>query len=245
MSMLDERRQEDSIGRRLVRALLRSRLAHFCVLGGLIFAVAPRPPSGSRIELSRDYLALLHAELASREHVSQLSAERAHEVDLRAVEDELLFREAQRLGLDQGDPLLRQHLIQKMLLLVEDLGGASRAPNEPQLRTYFEQTRSRWQRPEVLHFVHVFVHDPASAQKLEAALAKWRPGQPVPSLGEPFPVSRDVLQAHEQVAATFGDEFARAVSGSTPGHWVGPLHSRYGWHWVYLVTRSEALRVTR
>jgi peptidyl-prolyl cis-trans isomerase C len=52
----------------------------------------------------------------------------------------VLYREAMRLGLDRDDGLVREHLIQKMLLLAEDLGGASREPTRDEVRAYFDQT---------------------------------------------------------------------------------------------------------
>src|SRR4051794_33212311 len=100
-------------------SLLRSRLLQFLVLGAIIFAVAPRGAAPGRISLKGDYLRALEVAEASR----RASAAGA-EVERRAIEDEVLYREALRLGLDQGDPLVRGHLIQKVLLLAEDLGGA-------------------------------------------------------------------------------------------------------------------------
>jgi hypothetical protein len=45
-----------------------------------------------------------------------------------------LYREALRLGLDVGDPIVRQRLIQKVLFVAEDLGGATRTPREAEPR---------------------------------------------------------------------------------------------------------------
>lgn len=60
------------------------------------------------------------------------------------------------MALDKGDPIVRERLIQKLLLLVEDVGGASRPPTDADLRAYFDATRAQWRRPERVHFVHVF-----------------------------------------------------------------------------------------
>src|SRR5579862_2136222 len=105
--------------RERLRRVARNRLLQFLVLGGLIFAVAPKPPSSSRINLTRTYLDTLRANQAARVHAGALSESEGAEVDAKAFQDEVLYREALRLGLDQGDVLVRQHLIQKTLMLAE------------------------------------------------------------------------------------------------------------------------------
>src|SRR5688500_12671807 len=118
--------------------LFGNRLAQFLSLGGLLFLLTPSSGSPHHIELSRQHIAALQAAQASRLGSSTLPKSQAAEVETRAIEDEVLYREALRLGLDQSDPLIRQHLIQKVLLLAEDLGGAGRDPTEAELRRYFE-----------------------------------------------------------------------------------------------------------
>src|SRR5438270_10574020 len=102
------------VGMAHVSKLLSNRLLQFLALGAIIFALAPRPPSPAHISLKAGYLAALEAAEAAR-HAGSTSTE----VERRAIEDEVLYREAVRLGLDRGDPLVRGHLIQKVLLLAE------------------------------------------------------------------------------------------------------------------------------
>jgi peptidyl-prolyl cis-trans isomerase C len=217
--------------RRLASHLLRSRLLQFLVLGAAIFALAPRGTSSARISLKRDYLEALETAEASR----VAGAQRA-EVDRRAIEDEVLYREALRLGLDQGDPLVRGHLIQKMLLLAEDLGGATRTPTDAELRAFFAQHPERWQQPAAWRFLHVFASTPEALAALELDPAATVP----PDVGEAFPLSRDVRKTEPELAADFGPELARALSTLAPGAWSAPLQSRFGWHRVKVLEHLPA-----
>jgi peptidyl-prolyl cis-trans isomerase C len=224
---------------RFMSRLARDRLVHFALAGGLLFALAPAVDH-TRVSLSRDYLQSLHAAQARRLGVPELSDERAAEVDRRALEDEVLYREAVRLGLDRDDGLVREHLIQKMLLLAEDLGGASREPTRDEVKAYFDKTRDRWQKDERVHLVHVFATRRETAEGLSDALRAADALHPdvAPPLGEAFARSRDVRGSREDFASSYGERFADTAFASVPGQWSEPVESRYGWHRVKVLQHT-------
>ena len=219
--------------RRLLSHLLRDRLVHFAAAGGLLFTLAPAADR-THVSVSGGHLQSLHAAQAKRLGVPKLSDERAAEVDRRALEDEVLYREAIRLGIDRDDGLVREHLIQRMLLLAEDVGGASREPTRAEVRAYFDRTPERWQKDERVHLVHVFATRPELAASLTEAARAADAIHPdaAPSLGEAFARGRDVRGGREDFAASYGEAFAEAVFALRPGEWSPPLESRFGWHLV-------------
>ncbi len=221
---------------RFVRRLAASRLLHFAVLGGLVFALAPHEDP-RRVAIATRDLDTLHAMHASRLGLPTLTAAQAGEVDERAVEDEVLYREALRLGLDRGDAVVRQHLVQKMLLLAEDMARATRTPTDDDLRAFYEETKSRWTRDGTVRFVHVFAARRDSALALEGDARAW-PSPGAPMLGEAFPASRDVSAQRESVAAVYGEPFAAAVFAQPLGEWSEPVESKLGWHLVRVVSRE-------
>jgi hypothetical protein len=223
--------------RPLSRSLLRSRALHFAVLGGALWIVAPRTSdAGSHITISSRDLDALHAAHASRLGVAALTPAQRAEVDARAIEDDVLYREAIRLGLDRGDIVVRQHLVQKVLLLAEDMGGATRTPTDAELRAFYEETRSRWTKDASVRFVHVFAakHDAILALR-GATLAST---EDPPLLGDAFPTSRDVRAARAGVATAFGDTFADAVFAQPIGAWSEPIESKLGWHLVKVISKD-------
>jgi len=207
---------------------------HFVVLGGAIFLAAPRGEDPRAVALSSASLAALERAQATRDGVAALSPEKAREVRARAIEDELLYREALRLGLDRGDPIVRQRIIQKLLLLVEDLGGASRPPTEAELRAFYAADPGRVRLPPSYHFVHVFASRP---EALPDAASLATTG--APSGGEPFPYARDVTASRDEIARLYGPAFADAVTAMTPDAFGPPVASSFGWHRVRLVERRE------
>ena len=213
--------------------LARQRLTQFVVLGAAVFMIAPRNRAPSRVDVDASGLRALHEAQAKKLGVPELDPEKQHEVDARAIEDEILYREAVKLGLDQGDPIVRERMIQKLLMLVEDLGGASREPTDAELGAYFAAHGERYRQPEKLHFVHVYAATrealPAeeSIATLEEALAS----------GQAFPYPREQTLDREALARLFGEPFASAVAGLEPEGSAGPLHSSFGWHRVRLLAR--------
>jgi len=230
----------------VIARLARERLVHFAVIGAVVFAIAPRPDNTARISLGAGYLDALHAAQARKLGVDRLSPEQVAQVDRRAIEDEVLYREALRLGLDRDDAVARRHLVQKMLVLAEDLAGASREPTRAELVAYYANTRERWHVAEHIHLIHVFVTSRAEAlaigDAVRAAEARL-PGQP-PPLGDAFARSRDVRASHDDLAATYGGEFADAAWQVAPGTWSAPIASRFGWHLVKVIERDAGRPAT-
>lgn len=209
---------------RVRRLLLRSRLLHFGVLGFAIFAFARREEDGRNIAISKASLDALHAAQAQHLEVASISPELAHEVDAREIEDEVLYREALRMGLDKDDPIIRQRLVQKLLLIVEDLGGASRAPTDAELRAYFESTREKWRKPATYRVEHVFAR---TKERLPAEIAM--------DAGDPFPYPRTFTQSKKEIAQTYGVPFSDFVTTLAPGTVSDPIASSFGWHRVRLL----------
>jgi peptidyl-prolyl cis-trans isomerase C len=212
------------------RAIVRSRLAHFCVLGAVVFAIAPRE-GGRRIELRSQTLAALHeADLRKNDAPIDL-VRRAREIDGRAIEDELLYREALRMALDKGDPIVKQRLVEKLLLLVEDLGGAGRAPTDAELRAYFEATRAERRAPALVRFVHVYASKKDALPPREALDPSAREA---PALGEAFAYPRLVTASGEEIQRVYGPDIAKALADKSDG-WSDAVASPFGWHRVHLV----------
>jgi hypothetical protein len=200
--------------------MLRSRLVQFLALGGLIFVLTRHTQAPSVIQMESSDSGSASGTL------SRLDAHR--------VEDEVLYREALRLGLDQGDPLIRRHLVQKMILLAEDLGGAGRAPTPNEVAAYFEANRARWVRDASVHFIHVFGQRQETLAELHLADDTREP----PHQGDAFPNSRDVRQTEAEMVASFGSAFVDGLRQIPEGHWSDALPSKYGWHRVKILERT-------
>lgn len=148
------------------------------------------------------------------------------------VEEELYFREALRLGLDQKDTIIRRRLVQKLTFLTEDVMVSE--PSDGTLRSYFDDNRRSYTEPATVSFSQVFVNGDASGASIDAVAEQLDEGVDYLTLGDPSLLSRDFTDhSPNQVSANFGgdffDELARLETG---GGWRGPIRSVYGYHFV-------------
>ena len=108
--------------------LLREPFLHFLVIGAAIFAVhallGEEAPRRDVVVVTRGRIASLVADFTTTHSRPPDAAERAGLVQAW-VRDEILSREAQSLGLDREDVVIRDRLRQKMEFVA---GGAEATP---------------------------------------------------------------------------------------------------------------------
>ena len=158
----------------------REPLLHFLVLAALLFAldhVFSRAQK-EKIVVGRqtvDYLVQQREDLELRE----LGPEERREAVEAFVEDEILYKEAYKRGLDKGDSRMRRNLIRKLRGL---LIGEIEPPTEAQLTDFYQTNRERFVRQETLTLDHVFFSD--AAQVPQDLLEQLRAGADHRAFGE-------------------------------------------------------------
>lgn len=223
-----------------LRRVLGEPLVHFLGLGVAIFAVQPwvdRAPGepDRRIEISRSEVEGL-SEMWSRSRGRSPTPGQLRGLVADRVREEVLAREAVALGLDRDDVVVRRRLAQKMEFLLEDVATVEPSPED--LRVFFRERADRYGKPARVSFRHVFFsrerREDAEADARVALAELRRAGaEGAAAAGDPLllePGYRDLTDA--EVAALFGNGFARAVSALVPGRWEGPVASGYGVHLV-------------
>jgi hypothetical protein len=230
-----------------MRRLLREPLLHFLLAGTALFGVfaALHPETlardaSRRIEVTDDDMRQIAASWLAQGRPAPTPEELHHLVESR-VREEILYREALALGLDQGDTIVKRRLAQKMEFLFEDL-SALREPTREELALWLDEHAERFALPARATFRHLyFSPDRRGAQaRYDAARALAElggvPGDaPVAEvLGDRF-MFQDYYgdRSFDDVARNFGPSFAEALFGLAPGAWSGPIESGYGWHLVF------------
>jgi hypothetical protein len=168
------------------------------------------------------------------------------------IEEEMLYREAKALGLEQGDYVIRQRLVQKMRYLIDDLTEGGGAPTDAVLNDYLQEHREIYTQEPAVTFTHVFV-DPSTrgdratkemADELRCELnARGARFNDAPQYGDRFPFHENYVERTlDYVQSHFGAEFVAQLSKITPSEnrWRGPLKSMYGYHVILLTSRTEA-----
>lgn len=160
------------------------------------------------------------------------------------VREEVMVQEAKRLGLDQGDAIIRRRLAQKLSFLTEDVATLE-APSPEELRAYFEETKDRYATPAVVTFSHIYFsperRDDAAGDARQTLgnldTDAWR------RTGDPFMLGRTYAHAgHSRIERDFGADFLAALEElAVSSDWQGPVESAYGFHLLRIDARSPAL----
>ncbi|MFW6093703.1 MAG: peptidyl-prolyl cis-trans isomerase [Pseudomonadota bacterium] len=160
------------------------------------------------------------------------------------VREEIYYREARAMGLDQDDVIIRRRLAQKLKFLTEDLTSGG-TPDEAALRRFYREHAERYREPARYSLSHVYFsgdrRDDAEADARAALAAGAREDAPA---GDPFMLQRSYAERSErEIRELFGAAFAETVAGLAPGEWHGPVRSAYGWHLVEVDARRPARRL--
>ena len=225
--------------------ILREPLVHFLAAGALIFIVyglfGNRDDAASRrivVDAARiDNLTVLFAAQWQRPP----SPDEIGGLIEQYIDEEVLYREAIALGLDESDTIVRRRLAQKMQFVIED---TARPPvvNETDLRAYFEEHVQDFATPPHLSFSHVYFSTDRRSDAVEAAqrmLTQIGVADRAPQGGDPFMLRYEYADvSHDDIARLFGAEFADRVFELPEGVWQGPVRSSYGVHLVRIVAKT-------
>lgn len=235
-----------------IRRALHEPLLQFLVLGGLLFisahVVAHREDELNREIVIDSALAGRLAKLYEMQTGVQPSKARLDALIDEHIRDEVLFREAIKIGLDQNDEIIRRRLTQKLDFLQRDLVVIPE-PALAELQRYYETHRADFTEPEAITFSHVYFSpdqdgSEAAQTRAEQVLAQLKIAstQRAPQLGDSFPLQYDYADLNRQdTIQLFGQTpIVDALFAAQPGQWNGPFHSGYGWHLVYINRKKEA-----
>lgn len=165
--------------------------------------------------------------------------------------DEVLFREAMALNLDNNDQIIRRRLIQKMDYLAQGFYDEAEPLTEQDLRDYYADNQQDYKKAAEATFTHVFIStqnrpsDEAQAMAdklLDQLNAGQVPFENASRYGERFLYNRNyVNREDDEISSHFGGSFQQAVFALSAGEqWQGPVQSSYGWHLVLLVKNAAA-----
>lgn len=154
------------------------------------------------------------------------------------IKEEIYYREAQRLGLDRNDTIVRRRMVQKLTFLTEDIATATPL-DEAQLEEYYNTHLDDYRLPERVSFRHRYFSSDRRANAQQDAKAALDRDD---SAGDPFMLQREyALRSEREVRDLFGSNFAsKIIALKSSEDWQGPIQSAYGWHIVRITDRAPA-----
>jgi parvulin-like peptidyl-prolyl isomerase len=233
----------------VIRRLLSEPLLHFLLIGVALLMLygalnrgrsdAPRDivVTEARVEALADSFATVWMRPPTPEEVKGLVDD--------YVAEEIYYREAIAMGLDQDDTVIRRRLRQKMEFISEDAAAAAE-PTDAELQAYLAAHPEKFLEPAELTFVQVYFSTEkrgdqarSAAERLLAELQAGRGPAALADAGDPTLLPSDMQSASPQVIANaFGSDFAAQVVEAPVGQWTGPLQSGFGLHLVRVDDRK-------
>jgi len=227
----------------MLKRILREPLLHFLILGGLLFFAYGRvggqsPPPPDEIVIDAARVEALRKQFERTWQRPPTAQELSGLVD-SWLREEIFFREGMALGLDQGDPIVRRRIAQKMDFISEGL--LVEAPNEAELQAWFGKHAERYRIDPVYTLRQVYFDpgrfDDEWAGAVAAARAALTSGaDPEPVGGALLPGGLEAAPARE-VSRVFGQQFTDALAEAPVGRWDGPVQSGFGVHLVRVEER--------
>ena len=206
------------------------------------------------IKVDRDSL-LTHMQYRSKsfepekfeEFLEKLSSKQYQSLVEEYVREEVLFREALALALDEKDYIIRRRLVQK----VEYLSRSSEPLVPANIEEFYDLNKERYVVPEKITFSHVFFGKDKRGSWEGARLAAKNALKGFPfknlrdgsesKLGDRFVFNRNYADKSKGVIAShFGGGFSETVFQEEADTWLAPIKSSYGYHLVFIERISKS-----
>jgi hypothetical protein len=229
--------------------LIREPLFHFLLLGAAILFLAGRVRNasiggGEKIVVTQSEIESMVVGFSRTWMRPPTQGEMQGLVD-DYVREEVLYREARAMGLDQDDVIVRRRMRQKFEFLAEDL-ATRRSPTDQELEAYLQRHLDRFREEPSFSFEHIFLsrekHGASTEAEVRVLLAelggKNEDTIDIERRGDTFLLpSRFEKTSAAETARLFGENFATQLATIEPGEWAGPIESSYGLHLVRVDAR--------
>jgi len=232
-----------------MRRLLREPLVHFLLLGILLFVAYGWLNSAGfaakdEIVVSRSQVDGLVMQFEKVWQRAPTAEERQALVD-SWVRDEIFYREALAMGLEQGDPVVRRRLSQKIQFIM-DTGADAGPPTDAELQGWLDTHADRYAIPTGYSLRQHFFDPARHGQDLDAVVERARRALAAgrKAAGDPTMLPAALVGRAADVERAFGPEFEQALQTLPVGGWQGPVRSAYGVHLVELESRTDGRPAT-
>jgi len=234
---------------KLIKKVLHEPLLHFLLIGGGLFLLfnvmnGETMDKPNQIVVSQGQVELLAANFARTWERPPSDEEMQMLVD-NYLQDEVYYREALALGLDEDDSVIRRRLRQKLGFILEDT-AALFDPVDAELTAYMDAHAEQFRVQPQVSFRQIYLsRDTRSDIDTDASemLARLRAGDDPQLLGDRIMLEDAyTLASRDDIKRRFGEGFAHQLMTVTPGDWAGPLTSGFGGHLV-LITEIKPGRM--
>ena len=233
---------------------LSEPLLHFLLIGAAIFLLYNLQNEGydndnNQIVITKGNIDRLISLWEKKRQRLPTQAELQDMIE-QQIREEVMYREAMAMGLDDNDAIIRRRLAQKIEFISSDIAEMAE-PGDEELKKFLSAHPEKFETPASLSFKHIyFNNDKRKAQtepdalRLLYALKQADTVIDSRSSGDPFMMGQqyDEITAFG-VSRIFGRDFATELFSLNAGDWQGPVNSSYGLHLIYISNKKPARAV--
>lgn len=151
------------------------------------------------------------------------------------IKEEIYYREAKRLGLDENDLVIRRRLRSKMEFLARS-EAENAQPDDQELQALLDRNPAKYALDARYSFDQIYLSandEDATKARAKVIAAELAKGVDWTQLGDSISLPRTVDdQSRSDVARTFGEDFPAALGSLERERWSGPIASGFGLHLV-------------
>ena len=214
------------------RSLAREPLVHFLVVGLLLFLIIGRSgmvdPTSRTIFVDEDQISRI---AANWEQIWQRppTSEELDRMIENFIREEIYYREALRIGLDQDDTVIRRRLRSKMEFLAR-ASVESTVPEEAMLQQWLDDHATLYATGSTVSFDQIYLGEDA---EIDAVLVQLQQGVDPSALSTSISLPHSMIDASQmQIARQFGEAFLPTIDLGQIDEWQGPIQSGFGRHLV-------------
>ena len=154
------------------------------------------------------------------------------------IEEEILYREALRLGLDANDQIIKRRLAQKLMFLKQESRGEKITDDE--LQDFYVQNKEKYLIPKQYDFTHIFfAKDNDGAQRAKIAFDEIKTTENLK--GDVFFLGKNFTNKSAiELRKDFGRDFSMTFETIEQNIWSKPITSTYGSHLIKIISIRDA-----
>lgn len=236
-------------------------LLHFLLLGGIFFFIYTFMNSDGNQSDNRSIVIDNEAILTFMQYkaksfdrprfeakFNQMSTEQKIKIGQSLAREEVMYREALALNLDENDYVIRNRLIQKLQFINKAYAQENIELTKQQVESYYIKHQQNYFSPAIVSFSHVFFSNKTKntkdeIQSLLNQLQQRNAGaDKATQYGDRFPYFSHYIERNENyITNHFGSKMSEQLFNyhGLKNTWFGPLHSDQGMHLV-IVTKFIA-----
>lgn len=224
--------------------IIKEPLLHFLLIGAALFLIYSNTNETTQ-ELDEDQITVTKndvKQLAQKFEDAkgrQPNENEKKEILNNFIQEEVLYREALKKGLDKEDATIHLHLAKKMQFILDDLHPIKK-PTQAQLESFLQNNKDKFMKEAKISFNQVTFTDDKNKNDIQKSAEKFlsklltKTNPKVAFIGDLVELNK------KEISKVFGQEFSDKIFTMKMKQWAGPLAAKHGLVLVYIHSIKDA-----